>query len=633
MTSQNNKGELKKVSKRIFAPPVAKPLALCSKGETEPLRKQGDAQAKKIPLNHCAGSGAPRMEPKPRKTKVNKKTQDKRLKESTTVEGKHCCDYSLEEGYLTDAQFEEIVQSVLQKSLQECMGETGKRVAVTEPAKEQVLESETLETILAVEDAVPGKPSQGKGEAILLAMEQKEHLPRTKKYSRLLGNKDKKEKNEKPEADNGGRKENRKGAPKKKVQGNARILVDQEEMQEEEADRGSGCFWCMAWVQCSYPTCEKWRRLSSDIDPSVLPEDWSCSQNPDHQYNSCSVPEETWSGSENEVVYAVYIPGSIVWAKQYGYPWWPGMIEADPDLAEYFLFSSQEDSLPSKYHVTFFGNSATRAWISASLLRNFGEPDVEGNSLTKLKGKRDKKNLEAALRMAKEAEQINIQERIRIFGFSSRFSGREPPKDVKDLKCKPCAKKIQEPSSGSKDTAASITSQEKLLLGKPVMKPDGNLNKKTNIKGAKERKVTTEDSFPLTKKSRREVSSHKTIAVPKGSGKAKVHQDGQKGSKKSFTVPQSKNPKAAEWLSSCTARSTGNLVLSSHSGKKDSLNEAEIFHAAERKLLLSKGLEASDEPMAVVAEEEAALGSQEMSVSAEGKCYSPEDFSLVFYEE
>ncbi|XP_053122380.1 zinc finger CW-type PWWP domain protein 1 isoform X5 [Hemicordylus capensis] len=581
MTSQNNKGELKKVSKRIFAPPVAKPLALCSKGETEPLRKQGDAQAKKIPLNHCAGSGAPRMEPKPRKTKVNKKTQDKRLKESTTVEGKHCCDYSLEEGYLTDAQFEEIVQSVLQKSLQECMGETGKRVAVTEPAKEQVLESETLETILAVEDAVPGKPSQGKGEAILLAMEQKEHLPRTKKYSRLLGNKDKKEKNEKPEADNGGRKENRKGAPKKKVQGNARILVDQEEMQEEEADRGSGCFWCMAWVQCSYPTCEKWRRLSSDIDPSVLPEDWSCSQNPDHQYNSCSVPEETWSGSENEVVYAVYIPGSIVWAKQYGYPWWPGMIEADPDLAEYFLFSSQEDSLPSKYHVTFFGNSATRAWISASLLRNFGEPDVEGNSLTKLKGKRDKKNLEAALRMAKEAEQINIQ----------------------------------------------------LLLGKPVMKPDGNLNKKTNIKGAKERKVTTEDSFPLTKKSRREVSSHKTIAVPKGSGKAKVHQDGQKGSKKSFTVPQSKNPKAAEWLSSCTARSTGNLVLSSHSGKKDSLNEAEIFHAAERKLLLSKGLEASDEPMAVVAEEEAALGSQEMSVSAEGKCYSPEDFSLVFYEE
>lgn len=45
---------------------------------------------------------------------------------------------------------------------------------------------------------------------------------------------------EKPGADNGGRKENRKGVPKKKVQGNAYITVDQEEMQEEkEADRGS----------------------------------------------------------------------------------------------------------------------------------------------------------------------------------------------------------------------------------------------------------------------------------------------------------------------------------------------------------------------------------------------------------
>ncbi|KAL7982966.1 hypothetical protein Chor_013572 [Crotalus horridus] len=110
-----------------------------------------------------------------------------------------------------------------------------------------------------------------------------------------------------------------------------------------------GC--CTAWVQCSYPSCEKWRRLSSDVDPSALPEDWSCSQNPDLQYNSCSVPEEDWSDSENEVVYAIYFPGSIVWAKQYGYPWWPGIIEADPDIEEYFLFSSQADSLPVKYGV------------------------------------------------------------------------------------------------------------------------------------------------------------------------------------------------------------------------------------------------------------------------------------------
>uniref|UniRef100_A0A8C0JDY5 Zinc finger CW-type PWWP domain protein 1 n=1 Tax=Chelonoidis abingdonii TaxID=106734 RepID=A0A8C0JDY5_CHEAB len=138
---------------------------------------------------------------------------------------------------------------------------------------------------------------------------------------------------------------------------------------------------CVAWVQCSYPSCEKWRRLSSDTDPSVLPEDWTCSQNTDLQYKSCDVPEETWSGSENEVVYATYVPGSIIWAKQFGYPWWPAMVECDPDIGEYFLFSSRLDSLPSKYHVTFFGQSVSRAWISATMLRNFHEFSTESLGL------------------------------------------------------------------------------------------------------------------------------------------------------------------------------------------------------------------------------------------------------------
>lgn len=41
----------------------------------------------------------------------------------------------------------------------------------------------------------------------------------------------------------------------------------------------------------------------------------------DSKYNSCDIPEETWTGCESEVAYATYIPGSIIWAKQYGYPW------------------------------------------------------------------------------------------------------------------------------------------------------------------------------------------------------------------------------------------------------------------------------------------------------------------------
>uniref|UniRef100_A0A8C6VGA9 Zinc finger CW-type PWWP domain protein 1 n=1 Tax=Naja naja TaxID=35670 RepID=A0A8C6VGA9_NAJNA len=159
------------------------------------------------------------------------------------------------------------------------------------------------------------------------------------------------------------------------------IIVINPSTEGVKVERRESC--CTTWVQCSYPSCKKWRRLSSDVDPSALPEDWSCSQNPDLQYNSCNVPEETWSGSEDEVVHVIYFPGSIVWAKQYGYPWWPGIIEADPDIGEHFLFSTQADSLPSKYHVTFFGHSVTRAWISASLLKNYGEPPREGNALVR----------------------------------------------------------------------------------------------------------------------------------------------------------------------------------------------------------------------------------------------------------
>lgn len=41
----------------------------------------------------------------------------------------------------------------------------------------------------------------------------------------------------------------------------------------------------------------------------------------DLNYNRCDIPEESWTGCESDVAYASYVPGSIVWAKQYGYPW------------------------------------------------------------------------------------------------------------------------------------------------------------------------------------------------------------------------------------------------------------------------------------------------------------------------
>lgn len=93
------------------------------------------------------------------------------------------------------------------------------------------------------------------------------------------------------------------------------------------------------WVQCDQPDCLKWRRLRDCKNLSEVPEKWFCSMNPgeyfymytivsnictDQQFNSCAVPEEDSSdlSDSQEYVYASYAPGTIVWAKVTGYPWY-----------------------------------------------------------------------------------------------------------------------------------------------------------------------------------------------------------------------------------------------------------------------------------------------------------------------
>ncbi|XP_063158995.1 zinc finger CW-type PWWP domain protein 1 [Candoia aspera] len=470
----------------------------------------------------------------------------------------------------------------------ECSGEQDSSLQMRTP--HLVASRGTLEAFLAAGGNDWGK----KTEVMASEVARKERQFRMKKQSKSCVRKDEKKINERAEANNVGCKENRKGEPKKTVRGNAQDVTGQEEVQEEEADGGSGSSsWCTAWVQCSHPNCEKWRKLSRDVDPSALPEDWTCSQNPDLQYSSCSVPEETWSGSENEVVYAIYFPGSIVWAKQYGYAWWPGIIEADPDIEEYFLFSSQADSLPSKYHVTFFGNSVTRAWISASLLKNFGEPPKEGNALAKLRNKCEKENLKAALEMAKEAEQIGIQERIRRFGFHSRFKDKESPKDYKTLKdrnnvtSRPWAKRTQETKGGEKNAAASSKHQEKLLHEISVVKPSANIKKTLNMKGFK----------------------------------------------KSSSAPQRKTTQT-RLLSSCPDNSTADLALSRYPSKKDSLHKSEGSPGAQRKWMPRRGAVGEPrETLGLGRGEEEALSSLEVAVSAEEEGCSSEDFCLTFFQD
>ena len=77
------------------------------------------------------------------------------------------------------------------------------------------------------------------------------------------------------------------------------------------------------WIQCAKTDCLKWRKLPNDIEPSTLPHRWVCAMNPDSTRTACTASQETCDSQEDfDVVYTPFVPGSLVWAKVPGYPWY-----------------------------------------------------------------------------------------------------------------------------------------------------------------------------------------------------------------------------------------------------------------------------------------------------------------------
>ncbi|XP_033282361.1 zinc finger CW-type PWWP domain protein 1 isoform X6 [Orcinus orca] len=363
MTTLQSK-ECGKGPKKTFAPPAQKLHSLM------PYNLNSSKE-------EILGISSPEAETRPSLLKARlEKKKEKTTKENGTSSGQEIKGKAQDskkaekkekgKSTLTNAEFEEIVQIVLQKSLQECLGmESSLDFAETSCAqptrctqldKEPGIASSTTDNNSAdgervvVPHILEISASQEGGvipEIKTSKPGQPDPAPSEKKFNKLsLSKRKKAAQNEKMEKAQSGHEHRQKDQLKKTVQ-------DHSQIRDQQKGEGSGFGQCLVWVQCSSPNCEKWRRLRGNIDPSVLPDNWSCDQNTDLEYNHCDIPEETWTGHENEVAYASYIPGSIIWAKQYGYPWWPGMVESDPDLGEYFLFASHLDSLPER--VNLFG--------------------------------------------------------------------------------------------------------------------------------------------------------------------------------------------------------------------------------------------------------------------------------------
>ncbi|XP_012494337.1 PREDICTED: zinc finger CW-type PWWP domain protein 1 [Propithecus coquereli] len=444
MTTLQNKEECGKGPKKIFAPPAQKLHSLIPCSPNSPKEETlGISFPETETRPHLPKA---RLEKKEEKATIENGLSSGQKKKGKAQDNKQVEKKAKEKSSISNAEFEEIVQIVLRKSLQECLGmgsgldfsetscaqpivctQSDKEPAITTSAtdsdnadREKVMVSHTPEISASQDNDVVSEISTSKSG-------QPDPAPSGKKFNRLPLSKRKKEaQDEKMEKVQGGHEHRQKDQLKKMVQGHSQI-------RNQQKGKQSGFGQCLIWVQCSSPNCEKWRRLRGNIDPSVLPDNWSCDQNTDLEYNSCDIPEETWTGHESDIAYASYIPGSIIWAKQYGYPWWPGMVESDPDLGEYFLFASHLDSLPSKYHVTFFGETVSRAWIPVNMLKNFQELSLELAGVKKCRNKDCSQKLGAALMMAQEAEQISIQERVNLFGFQSRYNRPDSSGEGKDL--------------------------------------------------------------------------------------------------------------------------------------------------------------------------------------------------------
>ncbi|KAL3862417.1 hypothetical protein ACJMK2_008383 [Sinanodonta woodiana] len=193
---------------------------------------------------------------------------------------------------------------------------------------------------------------------------------------------------------------------KKKGQSRKKIML------ERNID-GSG-----TWVQCCNPTCQKWRYLSHIQDPTKVPEQWFCIMNTNENFNSCDRKEEDYNESDH--IFTKFTEGSIVWVKMPGYPWWPAMVEIDPDTECFFKVESVDSMIPSHYHVVFLDNRVSRAWIQAKYIKAFtGKDDVEVAKKTMYE-----KDIAAAKENAFKASELDLKDRIRQFGFAGRFRGK-----------------------------------------------------------------------------------------------------------------------------------------------------------------------------------------------------------------
>ncbi|KAF8763350.1 Zinc finger CW-type PWWP domain protein 1 like protein [Argiope bruennichi] len=177
------------------------------------------------------------------------------------------------------------------------------------------------------------------------------------------------------------------------------------------------------FIECT--KCKKWRKSLKYSESHEVPMEWDCSMltSENGGKGSCSDPEE-----ENAEGYLEYAPGSVVWAKLEGYPWWPAMVDGNPDTDEYAW--QEKDTV--YYNVTFLDKKPTHAWIPNMYICPYLEtPKTEKGYLQKLRKNKYAGAIAKAKERAEKALGMTIKDRLQTYSFVHLYKGPWPA--VSDL--------------------------------------------------------------------------------------------------------------------------------------------------------------------------------------------------------
>ncbi|XP_040355476.2 mucin-17 isoform X2 [Ixodes scapularis] len=246
------------------------------------------------------------------------------------------------------------------------------------------------------------------------------------------------------------------------------------------------------WVQCCKPKCNKWRCLQNVADPNEVPDEWYCFMNNDPQYNSCAAAEQDMS--QEEFVDVKFFVGSIVWAKLDSYPWWPAMIDDDPDSCLYFCNEDPYDEdRVTHYHVTFLDKNVTRAWVREDRCVPLRPEGVPGNKVPK----KYERAFNDAVERAKLAVKLPLPERIAEYCFINNY----PPLRSASLRhTQTKSKQPRKISSKCKTTTQPLTSDTQ-----PAKRPRGRPPKV---------RTTTQETMQQTQSASAATTSHRRASKP-----------------------------------------------------------------------------------------------------------------------